>query len=393
MSRARWLQETRKMRFEESYAGWQEGRLTQADAGRLLGVSERTFRRQIGRFEAEGMQGLIDRRMAQVSSRRAPVDEVLGVQELYRLGFAGWNVKHFHTWYGREHGGARSYSWVKNALQQGKLVVRSKTRGKHRKARERKPLAGMMLHQDASTHAWVPEQIWDLVVTMDDATSEHTSMFFCPEEGTDSSFHGIGQTIARHGLFCSLYTDRGSHYFHTPEAGDHVDRSHLTQVGRALKQLGIEHIAAYSPEARGRSERAFDTHQGRLPRELARAGITDMDAANRYLEQVYLPNHNAEFALPAPQPGSAFVPCIGVRLPDILCTQFERTVGNDNCVNFEGHKLQIPAGNARPHYVKTRVRVHRYVDGTLALFHGPRRLADYDAQGQPMTLQEMKQAA
>jgi transposase len=392
MSRARWLQETRKMRFEETYTGWQEGRLTQADAGRLLGVSERTFRRQIARFEAEGMQGLIDRRMAQVSSRRAPVDEVLGVQRLYGSGFAGWNVKHFHAWYGREHGGTRSYSWVKNMLQQGKLVVRSKARGKHRKARERKPLPGMMLHQDASTHAWVPEQIWDLVVTMDDATSEHTSMFFCAEEGTDSSFHGIGQTIARHGLFCSLYTDRGSHYFHTPEAGNKVDALHLTQVGRALKQLGIEHIAAYSPEARGRSERAFDTHQGRLPKELARARITDMDAANRYLEQVYLPNHNAEFALPAPQQGSAFVPCIGVRLPDILCTQFERTVGNDNCVSFEGRKLQIPASNARPHYVKTRVRVHRYVDGTLALFHGPRRLAVYDAQGQPI-VQEMKQAA
>jgi hypothetical protein len=163
-------------------------------------------------------------------------------------------------------------------------------------------------------------------------------------------------------------------------------------VGRALKQLGIEHIAAYSPEARGRSERAFDTHQGRLPKELAKAGITDMEAANRYLEQVYMHNHNAQFAVPAAQAGSAFVPCIGVRLPDILCTQFERTVGNDNCVSFEGRTLQIPASNARAHYVKTRVRVHRYVDGTLALFHGPRQLAVYDAQGQPI-VEELKQAA
>jgi hypothetical protein len=338
------------------------------------------------------MQGLMDRRMAQVSSRRAPVDEVLGVQRLYRSGFAGWNVKHFHAWYGREHGGTRSYSWVKNVLQEGKLVVRAKARGRHRQRRERKPLPGMMLHQDASTHEWVPGQRWDLVVTMDDATSEHTSMFFCAQEGTDSSFHGIGQTIARHGLFCSLYTDRGSHYFHTPEAGHEVDASHLTQVGRALAQLGIEHIAAYSPEARGRSERAFDTHQGRLPRELARVGITDMAAANHYLDAVYRPNHNAEFAQLATQPGSAFVPCIGVRLPDILCMHFERTVGNDNCVSFEGRKLQIPASSTRPHYVKTRVRVHRYVDGTLAVFHGPRRLADYDALGQAF-VQEIKQAA
>ena len=247
------------MRFKEVYTGWQEKRLTQEDAGQLLGVSGRTFRRQIGRFEADGMQGLVDLRMSQVSSRRAPVDEVLGVQRLYSEGFADWNVKHFHAWYGRDQGGTRSYSWVKNVLQEARLVVRSKARGKHRKKRERKPLPGMMLHQDASTHEWVPGQRWDLVVTMDDATSEHTSMFFCDEEGTDSSFHGIGQTIARHGMFCSLYTDRGSHYFHTPEAGGKVDRLNLTQVGRGLRQLGIEHIAAYSPEARGRSERAFDT--------------------------------------------------------------------------------------------------------------------------------------
>jgi transposase len=380
------------MRFEEAYTGWQGKRLTQQEAGQLLGVSERTFRRQIGRFEAQGMDGLIDLRMAQVSSRRAPVDEVLGVVRLYGSDYLGWNVKHFHTWYEREHGGRRSYSWVKNTLQEAKLVVRAKARGKHRKKRERKPLPGMMVHQDASTHEWVPEQMWDLVVTMDDATSEHTSMFFCAEEGTDSSFHGIGQTIASQGLFCSLYTDRGSHYFHTSKAGGKVDKVNLTQVGRALKQLGIEHIAAYSPEARGRSERAFDTHQERLPKELAKAGITGMDAANRYLEQVYMPNHNAEFALPALEVGSAFVPYIGTALPDILCTQFERTVENDNCVSFEGRKLQIPASSTRAHYVKTQVRVHRYVDGTLALFHGPRKLAAYDAQGNPY-VQEMKQAA
>ena len=380
------------MRFQEAYEGWQDKRLSQEDAGQLLGVSGRTFRRQINRYETDGMQGLIDLRMSQVSRRRAPVDEVLGVQRLYRSSYSSWNVKHFHTWYARDHGGTRSYTWVKNVLQEANLVVRAKVRGKHRKQRERKPLAGMMMHQDASTHRWVPGQFWDLVVTLDDATGEHTSMFFCTEEGTDSSFHGIGQTIASHGLFCSLYTDRGSHYFHTPQAGGKVDKRNLTQVGRALKQLGIEHIAAYSPEARGRSERAFNTHQGRLPQELAKAGITDMQAANRYLEQVYMPNHNAEFALPAPEAGSAFIPYIGARLPDILCAQFERTVGNDNCVSFEGAKLQIPSSTERVHYVKTCVRVHRYVDATMALFHGPRMLAVYDAEGK-LIEQQFKQAA
>ena len=251
----------------------------------------------------------------------------------------------------------------------------------------------MMLHQDASTHRWVPDQVWDLVVTMDDATGDHTSMFFCDQESTASSFHGIGQTIARYGLFASLYTDRGSHYFTTPEAGGKVDKLNLTEVGRALRQLGIEHIAAYSPEARGRSERAFQTHQGRLPQELARAGIKDMGSANRYLEQVYRLGHNREFGVPSTLAGTAYVPFISGNLPDILCEQHERTVGNDNCVLFEGLSLQIPADQLRYHYVRTKVRVYRYVDATLALFHGPRKLAAYDATGQLAKAQEVLRLA
>ena len=174
-------------------------------------------------------------------------------------------------------------------------------------------------------------------------------MFFCPQESTASSFHGIGQTIASYGLFASLYADRGSHYFTTPEAGGKVDKVNLTEVGRALKQLGIEHIAAYSPEARGRSERAFQTHQGRLPQELVRAGITDMGGANQYLEQVYRANHNREFGMPSALAGTAWVPFINGNLPDILCEQHERTVGNDNCVSFEGLTLQFPADEFRYH--------------------------------------------
>ncbi|WP_066577265.1 ISNCY family transposase [Burkholderia sp. ABCPW 14] len=369
------------MRFEEVYTDWQEKRLTQAEAARLLGVCERTFRRQMGRYEADGLDGLIDKRIEQISHRRAPVDEVVKLVELYRRDYAGWNVRHFHCWYRREHAGQRSYTWVKNQLQQAGEVKRAKARGKHRKKRERAPLPGMLVHQDASRHEWVAGHDWDLVVTLDDATGEHLSMFFCEEEGTASSFHGVGQTIACHGLFCALYTDRGSHYFHTPEAGGKVDHNNPTQFGRALAQLGIEHIAAYSPEARGRSERAFGTHQERLPRELAKADITDMQQANAYLQQVYMPRHNAEFAVPAAESGSAFVPYIGNGLADILCEHHERTVGNDNCVSFERLKLQIPADSARPHYVKRRVRVHRYVDGTLAVFYGPRCLGRYDAQG------------
>ncbi|MGH9651604.1 MAG: ISNCY family transposase, partial [Terriglobales bacterium] len=288
MRRTELLQEIRKMRFEEAYVGWSEGRLLQEEAARLLGVCERTFRRYTERYEDEGLEGLLDRRLGQVSPRRASADEVTLLLERYRGGHPGWNAKHFHSWYWRD-GGARSYSWVKNTLQGAGLIAKARKRGAHRKRRARAPLPGMLLHQDGSSHEWVPDQAWDLIVTMDDATSEHYSMFFVEEEGTASSFRGVREVIEAHGLFSSLYTDRGSHYWLTPEAGGKVDKTHLTQFGRALDKLGIEMIAAYSPEARGRSERAFGTHQERLPKELAAADITDMALANRYLEQVYQP--------------------------------------------------------------------------------------------------------
>jgi len=379
------------MRFEETYEGWNAGRLTQFEAARILGMCERSFRRYLLRYEAEGLEGLIDRRLEQASHRRAPVDEVIALTEQYRTRHSGWNIKHFHGWYQRA-GGSRSYTWVKKRLQEAALVPKAKKRGAHRKRRERSALPGMMIHQDGSTHEWVVGQKWDLIVTMDDATNEHYSMFFVDEEGTASSFRGVHDVIASRGLFSSFYSDRGSHYWHTPEAGGKVDKNNPTQFGHAMKRLGIEMIAAYSPEARGRSERAFGTHQGRLPQELALAGITDMEVANRYLQEVYRPAFNTEFSQSAPEEGSAFVPWIGGNLDDTLCEQYERTVSADNCVRFETLILQIPADRHRCHYIKVKVRVHRYVSGHLALFHGPRKLADYDEKGKVIS-QKLKQAA
>ena len=381
MRRTELLQEIRKMRFEEAYGGWQSGRLTQGEAALLLGMCERTFRRYLARFEADGLQGLIDRRPEQVSHKKAPVDEVLRVTETYRQRHEGWSAKHFYAWYRRD-GGSRSYTWVKSRLQEADLVPKAKARGVHRKRRDRSPWPGLMIHQDGSTHEWVPGQKWDLIVTLDDATSEHYAMFFVAQEGTMSSLQGVKEVIESRGLFSSFYSDRGSHYWHTPEAGGKVDKKHLTQFGMALQRLGIEMIPAYSPEARGRSERMFRTHQDRLPRELALAGITDMASANRYLTESYRPAFNSEFMQPAMEDGSAFVTWIGGPLEDILCERFERQVGADNCVSFEGVTLQIPADRHRCHYVKAKVAVLRRIDGTLAIFHGPRKLADYDPNGQ-----------
>lgn len=371
------------MRFEEAYEGWHQKRLTQSEAAVLLGVCERSFRRYIARYEAEGLEGLIDKRLHQVSHLCAPVDEVMKLTALYGEYYRGWNVKHFYRFYCEKHEGKRSYSWVKNVLQRQGEVAKTSLKGQHRKRRERSPLPGMMLHQDGSTHEWVANHQWDLIITLDDATNEHYSMFFVEEEGTLSSFQGVKESIEKKGLFCSFYTDRGTHYWTTPEAGGAVDKVNLTQFGRAMQHLGIEMIPAYSPQARGRCERMFSTHQGRLPKELAAAGITDMHTANAYLKEHYLPAFNAEFAVPATAQGSAFVPWVGQQsLDDILCEHHERVVSNDNCVRFNGMILQIPKTPYRCHYVKTKVHIHRYAHGELALFHGPRRLADYDAQGQ-----------
>jgi len=388
MRRTEMMQEIRKMQFAKVYRGWMERRLTQEEAAEILGVSDRTFRRYICRYDEDRVEGILDKRLTQASHRRAPVDEVLEVGRQYER-YRGWSVRHFYGKY-RESQGSRSYTWVKRSLQRQGLVSKVTKGGVHRKRRERAPFPGMMLHQDGSRHEWVPGKKWDLIVTMDDATNEHYSMFFVEEEGTVSSLQGVREVIVQRGLFSSLYTDRGSHYWLTPEEGGKVSKTQLTQFGHAMKQLGIQMIAAYSPQARGRSERAFQTHQDRLVKELALHGITDMDEANRYLANGYMPAFNAEFKKPACEEGSAFVPWIGGNIDDILCEHFERTVNADNCVSFGRMALQIPANRYRCHYVRVKVQVHRYLDGSLAIFHGPRKLADYDPRGK---LKQMKKAA
>lgn len=390
MNRTAWLQETKLMRFEEAYTSWQEKRLTQEEAASLLGVCERSFRRYINRFEEDGLQGLLDKRMAQVSSHKAPVDEVLRLEALYRERYEGWNLKHFHERYQQAHEGTRSYTWVRNALQGKGVVEKGKRKGTYRKRRERAPMPGMLIHQDGSTHQWVPGVYWDLIITMDDADGCVYSGFFIEEEGTLSSFRGVSETITRHGLFSSFYSDRGSHYWHTPEASGKVDKTRLTQFGRAMQQLGIQMIPSYSPQARGRSERLFKTLQGRLPQELGLHGIVDMDKANEFLQAEFLPDFNQRFQAEAREPGTAFVPLLDSRVKDILCLQTERQVGKDSCVAYQGIQLQLPPDHCSGHYIRSKVRVHEYPDGSLAVFHGPRKLADYTADGSRVTVDKPK---
>jgi transposase len=372
------------MRFEELLERWETGVLSQGGAAAALGVSERTFRRWRGRHAEDGAAGLVDRRVGKPSPRRAAEDELQRMLKLYHEHYAGFAIRHFHDRLRRRHGYQLGYTTTRLWLQKSGAIAAAPKRGAHRRRRPRRAMVGMMLRQDGSTHAWLAGQPpLDLVITLDDATSAIYSAVLVKEEGTASTFRGLAEVIERHGLFIELYTDRGSHYFHTPQAGGKVSRTQLTQVGRALRQLGIGHIAAYSPQARGRCERAFRTLQDRLPKELRLAGIATIADANRYLREVYLAEHNASFAVTAEQSASAFVQAPPELWQDLLCVQEDRQVGNDNRVRWQGRVLQIPPSPLRPHYVRATVRLHAYPDGTVALFKGPHRLATFPPAVEP----------
>ena len=391
MRRTEARQGVRMMKFLSILSRYEAAEFSQLEAAELLGVGERTFRRWRQRYEEDGEAGLLDRRLGKASGKRVPIEREVEVEALYRGRYSGFTAKHFHEHQVRDHHFSWGYTWTKTFLHSKGLLERAKRRGAHRRKRPRRPLPGMMLHQDGSRHAWLGGQPeLDLIVTLDDATGAIYSAFLVAEEGTASTFRALEEVFDRHGLPLSLYTDRGSHYFHTPEAGGKVDRACLTQVGRALDHLGVEHIAAYSPQARGRSERVFHTLQDRLRKELALAEITTVEAANAFLRDVYIPAYNARFAIKAEQEGTAFVAIPGIDLGEILCVQEERQVGNDNCVAFNRLKLQIPASPLRAHFVKATVKVRQYHDGTHAIFHGRRCLGRYDEKG---ALEEPRKAA
>jgi len=383
MRRTTMLWEAFVSRFEEAFEQYKRRRLTGEEAGELLGMSGRQFRRLCVRYEEDGIEGLRDRRIGKVSPRRAPARELERMHELYRERYGDFTVKHFHEQLVRRHNYKLCYTVTRLSLQSAGLVPKAKRRGAHRKKRQRRPLPGMLLFQDGSKHRWIAAlgRDLDLIVTLDDATGAIYSAFLVDEEGTMSSFLGLAETIGRHGLFGALYTDRGGHYFITRPGSRKVDKTQLTQVGRALSQLGITHIASYSPQGRGRMERVFGTLQKRLPQELRLARIKTVATANRYLKDRFVPDYNARFAVPAAEPGSAFVRYVGRPIEDVLCVQEDRVVGADNCVSWHRRSLQIPPQRHRQHYVRARVRVHEYPDGHLAIFDGPRCLARFNPKG------------
>lgn len=376
----------RAMKVQEVILRAMDGRLKWYQAAEVLGISDRQMRRWKRRYEQWGYDGLFDRRQKRPSPKRVPVEVVRQVLTLYRERYFDLNVLHFHEKLRAEHGIRLSYTWVKTALQTAGLVAKEARRSPHRKARPRRPLPGMLLHADASTHAWIPglEGTQDLIVVLDDATSEIYYAHLVPQESTLTMMAALKEVIAHHGLFCALYTDQASHFV-TTRTGRSPHRPQQaagpTQIERALRQLGIELLCAHSPQARGRMERLWETWQGRLPQELRLAGITTLEAANAFLKNTWIPFHNHTWTVAAAQEGTAFVPYIGDPLDRIFALHHERTVGHDNCIEFRNQRLQIPPSPWRYSFAKCRVKIYEHLDGTLSLCYGPHTLGHYDAQG------------
>jgi len=375
----------RAMKVQEVIVRALAGTLTWVQAADILGRSPRSIRRLRWKLEHYGYDGLFDRRRQIPSPKRAPVAEVQRVLALYRQRYAGFNVRHFHQLARRHHGVPFCYAFVKKALQTAGLVAKHQPRGRHRRRREPRPCFGELLHLDGSRHQWlalVPEQWLTMIVVVDDATKR--VLYAELREGGESVaaiMTALRTVLEGYGLPMALYTDRAHWAAHTPTAGGAVDRRHPTQVGRALARLGIEHILGYSPQARGRSERANRTLQGRLVNELRLAGIDTVGAANRYLRDHFMPAFNAEFGRAPADPASAFVPLARVDLEQILCIEEERVVGRDNVVTADGLPLQVTKQPGRRTCAGLRVLVRRHLNGHHSLWYGTRCLGRYDRQG------------
>lgn len=357
------------------------------EAADILGISYRHLQRVREAYVRYGFDGLHDKRAGKESLRRIPVATVEEVLMLYREKYFDFNVRHFHEKLREEHSIELSYTWVKTLLHGSGLVSKQKGRKKHRRRRERKALRGMMLHIDGSHHRWFGDDRWhDLIVILDDATGEIYYAQLVEAESTATVMIAIRQVIEKEGVFCSLYSDRASHFWRTPKAGEPVDRQSLSQVGRALRELSIKLIPAYSPQARGRGERSFRTWQGRLPQELRIREIGDPEEANRFLKRIYIRQFNRKFTVQAAEPdASAFVPCTRqAELDRIFSIQTERTVNRDNTVSYNSMTLQIDRQSWRRSMDGCRVTVYQHLNGTITIGFGPQEVGRYTADGRPM---------
>lgn len=350
------------------------------EAAEIAGVTDRTMRRMRDRYQEFGYDGLFDQRRGKRSVHRIPLEKVEEVLRLYQEVYFDLNMRHFHEKLREKHDIKLSYTFVQKALQGAGLVQRGRKRRKHRRRRERRALTGMLLHIDGSKHQWFADERWyDLIVILDDATSEIYYAQLVEEESTRTVMAGLRAVIETKGLFCALYSDRGSHFFVTPKAGEKVDKHRLTQVGRAMKELGVQMIPAYSPQARGRGERSFGTWQGRLPQELRLAGISDVEAANEFLREHYIGEFNSKFTVAAREKGTAFRKTSRTDLNWIFTIQTERAVAKDNTVTIGDRHWQLEKSRFRSSLAGCTVTIHEHLNGDISIRYGPHVVGSFPA--------------
>lgn len=384
MANAPTVQE-RTMRMREVILRAVNRELTWIQAADILGFSARTMRRWKTKFELEGFEGLIDgRTRGHGSARRVRRDELEPILRLYSTRYQGVNIRHFCSIARREHGLKWSYSFVRQALQAAGLVKKRRPRGRHRLRRPPRECFGEMLHLDGSLHPWLalkPEQRQCLIAVVDDATRRLLYAQLCEREGTEPVLAALYAVLSTHGIPQALYTDRASWAAHTPRAGEAPDRKLPTQVGRALARLGIEHILAFSPQARGRGERVNRTLQDRLVHELRLAGVRSSERANAFITGTFLPRYNQEFARSAADPATAFVTAGGAELEQILCIEEARTIGRDNTLVLDNVRLQVLKQPGRSTCAGLAVLARRHLDGSHSIWWGNRCLGRFDPRG------------
>ena len=372
------------MKVQEVILKAMAGSLKWWEAAEIIGVSDRTMRRWRERYQEVGYDGLYDRRKRRPSPKRVPLKTAETVLQLYREKYFDFNVRHFHEKLTEEHAIRISYTWVKTALQGAGLVKKQRRRGTHRRRRPRRALPGMMLHIDASKHAWFGDgRYYDLITILDDATSEIYYAQLVAEEGTRTLMPAVREVVQQQGVFCALYSDRASHFFVTPKAGGKVDENQVTQFGRALKELGIKMIPAYSPQARGRMERSYRTWQGRLTQELRLRKITTVEKANQFLRQQYQAEFNRRFTVVAAGKGSAFVRTRRKDLDWVFSIQHERTVNSDNTIALDNRILQIEKTRWRNTLSGCKVTVYELLNGKVVVRFGPHEVARFAAEDLP----------